>query len=144
MIKLVVGSNNASIKLTRRLIWTVWSTMRLKSAVSSASCPNVLMTLMPLTLSWVLSFNREKAACDSENAACNRVPSLRAITANNGIGKMAINVKRQSTTKIMAIIVVPPVINESNKVKMPAPATFWTAFKSLVACAIKSPVRCFW
>ncbi len=101
------------------------------------------MTLIPVILSCVLSLIAEKAACESRKASCNLEPRTREVTANKGSGNKAINVKRQSTNRTIAIIVVPPVITESANVKIPAPATFWMAFKSLVACAIKSPVRYF-
>ena len=124
------GSNKESKKLTRLFLIIASSIFSSKSARSSFSCPNVLMTLIPVILSCVLSLILEKASCESRKASWSFDPSTREVTASKGRG---ISIKRQSINKIIAMIVVPPVITESAKVKIPAPATFWIAFKSFVA-----------
>ncbi len=127
------GSNKESKKLTRLFLIIASSIFSSKSARSSFSCPNVLMTLIPVILSCVLSLILEKASCESRKASWSFDPSTREVMASKGRGISAISVKRQSINKIIAMIVVPPVITESAKVKIPAPATFWIAFKSFVA-----------
>ena len=63
---------------------------------------------------------------------------------NNGKGKTPINVRRQSTTRIIEATVKIITTTESTSIKIPPDATRWIADKSLDACAIKSPVRCRW
>ena len=56
----IVGSNNESTFATTIFFSTTSSDYFRKSSISSFSCPNVLMTLIPEILSCVLSFKSEK------------------------------------------------------------------------------------
>ncbi|MNP71524.1 hypothetical protein D3C76_1679210 [compost metagenome] len=61
--------------------------------------------------------------------------------AINGKGKRAARVSFQLMTATIITRIVPIKMVESDNVRMPKPTVVDTAFKSLVARAIRSPVR---
>ena len=90
------------------------------------SCPKVLMTFIPVILSWALSLMEENASCESRNASCNLLPRTLAMTAKKGSGNRAMIVNRQSIKRTIAMMVAPPEMKESARSRsLPLPHFGW-------------------
>ncbi|SRN37212.1 Uncharacterised protein [Shigella flexneri] len=137
----MVGSKRASIRATRMFFLPVSSASAANNADWRSSRPKALIMRILVRLSWVRSLRLENAACASLKRSCKASPLRLIMIAITGIGNRANKVNCQLICVDIIINTAQPITSESTSVSTPSPAANTTRSTSLVARAMRSPVR---
>ena len=144
MVKPTAGSYAASHFCASKLRSAARSARRANSRPACASSPSARNVRTAATVSCTWSFRSEKRSSDARHASCTWREICQNAHAISGNGSSATRPSRQSTPSVIIATTSTSVSVPSNAARNASPAAISTASTSLVARAIRSPVRWRW
>ena len=137
-----MGMAMATRRTTRRFFSRFLALTFAKAFSCAISCTKALITRMPLMDSCTWSVSSENASCFCRKRRCMCLPKKTLPITITIIGETAISVRRASTCSIM-FHSTSTSMTDASKIVIPVmPSSLRTDIRSLVKCAIRSPVLC--